>query len=201
MKTQKHKGVYFFFFKRQDATLREGKQKQKQTKKKQKKTQKKKNGTVKRDEQEGGLRRPTGWYEVWRSMQKSTRKRELLQKCHHWASGWTPARLKRHKELAASLSRQNKRSLWKRYHPVWGTALVERVTFASAWISWVVHFILFHTCTHSQFRDAQFVFSKFEATRGRRRLDLRRGIHRELHRVKNAPTVTGVKLKVSPGFQ
>lgn len=76
-----------------------------------------------------------------------------------------------------------------------------KVTFASAWISWVVHFILFHTCTHSQFRDAQFVFSKFEATRGRRRLDLRRGIHRELHRVKNAPTVTGVKLKVSPGFQ
>lgn len=73
------------------------------------------------------------------------------------------------------LSRQNKRSLWKRYHPVWGTALVERVTFASAWISWVVHFILFHTCTHSQFRDAQFVFSKFEAARGRRRLDLRRG--------------------------
>lgn len=47
------------------------------------------------DEQEGGLRRPTGWYEVWRSMQKSTRKRELLQKCHRWASGWTPARLKR----------------------------------------------------------------------------------------------------------
>lgn len=27
------------------------------------------------------------------------------------------------------------------------------------------------------------------------------GIHRKLHRVKNAPTVTGVKLKVSPGFQ
>lgn len=99
------------------------------------------------------------------------------------------------------LSRQNKRSLWKRYHPVWGTALVERVTFASAWISWVVHFILFPTCTHSQFRDAQFVFSKFEATRGRRRLDLRRGIHHKLHRVENAPTVTGVKLKVSPGFQ
>lgn len=90
MKTQKHKGVFFSFFKWQDATLVEEK-----TKKQKKTKRREKNGTVKTDEQEGGLRRPTGWYEVWRSMQKSTRKRELLQKCHRWASGWTPARLKR----------------------------------------------------------------------------------------------------------
>lgn len=91
--------------------------------------------------------------------------------------------------------RQNKRSLWKRYHPVWGTALLERVAFASAWISgWYILF-LFHTCTHSQFRDTQFVFWKFEAKRSRGRLDLRRGIRRKLHHVKNTPTVTGIELK------
>lgn len=34
----------------------------------------------------------------------------------------------------------------------------KRVTFASLWISgWYIY--LFHTCTHSQFRDAQFVKS------------------------------------------
>lgn len=148
------------------------------------------------DEQEGGLRRPTGWYEVWRSMQKSTRKRELLQKCHRWASGWTPARLKRRGARGVFPARIRdpfeSGTIQSEVPRLWKESLLHRPGLAG----WYILFF-FHTCTHSQFRDAQFVFSKFEATRGRRRLDLRRGIHRKLHRVKNAPAVTGVKLKVS----
>lgn len=194
MKTQKHKGVFFFFL--NDKMQPSWRKKQKKTNQK----KREKNGTVKMDEQEGGLRRPTGWYEVWRSMQKSTRKRELLQKCHRWASGWTPARLKRRGARGVFPARIRdpfeSGTIQSEVPRLWKESLLHRPGLAG----WYILFF-FHTCTHSQFRDAQFVFSKFEATRGRRRLDLRRGIHRKLHRVKNAPAVTGVKLKVSPGFQ
>lgn len=194
MKTQKHKGVFFFFL--NDKMQPSWRKKQKKHKPK----KKEKNGTVKMDEQEGGLRRPTGWYEVWRSMQKSTRRRELLQKCHRWASGWTPARLKRRGARGVFPARIRdpfeSGTIQSEVPRLWKESLLHRPGLAG----WYILFFS-HTCTHSQFRDAQFVFSKFEATRGRRRLDLRRGIHRKLHRVKNAPAVTGVKLKVSPGFQ
>lgn len=200
MKTQKHKGVFFsfFFFKMTRCNPRGGKNKKNKPKKEKKKKRKKwhcQNGrTGRRSEATNRL--------IWSvTLHAEVHEEKGAPSKMPPLSIWMNAGKTEEARSSRCLSRQNKRSLWKRYHPVWGTALVERVTFASAWISWVVHFILFHTCTHSQFRDAQFVFSKFEATRGRRRLDLRRGIHRKLHRVKNAPAVTGVKLKVSPGFQ
>lgn len=74
----------------------------------------------------------------------------------------------------------------------------ERVTFASVWISgWYIY--LFHTCTHSQFRDAQFVVSvcvyvsKFEV----KHASTSAGIDRKVTtHEKTAPTVSGVTLYV-----
>lgn len=61
-------------------------------------------------------------------------------------------------ETCRTCGLQNERSLRKRYHPSLRYRTCERVTFASVWISgWYTY--LFHTCTHSQFRDAQFVIS------------------------------------------
>lgn len=169
MKTQKHKGVFFSFFKWQDATLVEEKTKKtKKNKKKRKKWHCQNGRTGRRSEATNRL--------IWSvTLHAEVHEEKGAPSKMPPLSIWMNAGKTEEARSSRCLSRQNKRSLWKRYHPVWGTALVERVTFASAWISWVVHFILFHTCTHSQFRDAQFVFSKFEATRGRRRLDLRRG--------------------------
>lgn len=191
MKTQKHKGVFFFFL---NDKMQPSWRKNKTKKNKEKKWHCQNGQTGRRSETTNRL--------IWSvTLHAEVHEEKGAPSKMPPLSIWMNAGKTEEARSSRCLSRQNKRSLWKRYHPVWGTALVERVTFASVWISWVVHFIFFHTCTHSQFRDAQFVFSKFEATRGRRRLDLRRGIHRKLHRVKNAPAVTGVKLKVSPGFQ
>lgn len=143
MKTQKHKGVFFFFFKWQDATLVEEKTKKNKPKKKRKKWHCQNGRTGRRSEATNRL--------IWSvTLHAEVHEEKGAPSKMPPLSIWMNAGKTEEARSSRCLSRQNKRSLWKRYHPVWGTALVERVTFASAWISWVVHFIFFphmHTFT------------------------------------------------------